>query len=737
MDMSEALPKDNTANAPLDADAWIACLGHISRHFGITFSAQSALNRVAWAHARPQPEQLALLGRQLGLRLRIYRPHELRLSGWHLPVVCEFDDGTIGTITSLSKSGEAAVLLAGEQDPTLIPLAAITPQARRFIVARPLRTLVDARVDNYIAPYREGWLRRFALPDLRPYGYVMIAALVANVLGLTGIIFSKQVYDRVVPAESFNTLHVLFAGVMLAAVFDFLMRRTRTQITDALGKRADIRLSDQVYGHALRVRNAARPKSTGSFVAQLRDLDALREMLTSTTVSLLSDLPFFFVFLAFFWYIGGSLVLVPVAAALALILPGLLVQKRLNLYVNEGMREASMRNAMLIESVQGIEDIKSLQAEDRFQQRWNHFNAVSADANLKQRNITGALQAWGHVVQTGVFATIVFFGAPMVIAGDLTTGTLVACSILGSRMMGPMTQFSQIFTRLQQARLSYQSVDNIMQLPVDQPDAQSRIGVAMLEGNFHLRGAKFFHDPAKSLPVLFIEDLKIAPGEKVAVLGRIGAGKSTLLHALSGMMEPGEGEVLLDDMQLGHIDPADLRRDIGLLTQESRLFHGTIRDNLLLGAPQATDADLIAALKISGAAEFVSRMAQGLDYMLLESGRGLSGGQRQALMLARLILRNPRIVLLDEPTASMDEQTERQLITALRDWMAGRTVVLATHRMRVLELVDRVIVVERGKISIDAERDVFLRKMRAGRAISARPKLVAGRPRARPAGGSE
>ena len=332
-------------------------------------------------------------------------------------------------------------------------MADITPQARRFIVARPLRTLVDARVDNYIAPYREGWLRRFALPDLRPYGYVMIAALVANVLGLTGIIFSKQVYDRVVPAESFNTLHVLFSGVMLAAVFDFLMRRTRTQITDALGKRADIRLSDQVYGHALRVRNAARPKSTGSFVAQLRDLDALREMLTSTTVSVLSDLPFFFVFLAFFWYIGGSLVLVPVAAALALILPGLLVQNRLNLYVNEGMREASMRNAMLIESVQGIEDIKSLQAEDRFQQRWNHFNAVSADANLKQRNITGALQAWGHVVQTGVFATIVFFGAPMVIAGDLTTGTLVACSILGSRMMGPMTQFSQIFTRLQQARL--------------------------------------------------------------------------------------------------------------------------------------------------------------------------------------------------------------------------------------------------------------------------------------------
>ena len=724
MDIREDISADQPTTAPLDAGAWVTCLGHVARHYGISFSAQSALNSAVWSAEKPQAEQLVLIGRRLGLRLRTYAPGELKLSAWRLPVVVELDDGTVGVVSSLGASGEAGLLLAGEQDPTIVPAAGLVPRIRRIVIARPLRTLVDERVDNYIAPYREGWLRRFALPDLRPYGYVMIATLTANALGLTGIIFSKQVYDRVVPAESFNTLYVLFIGVMMAAVFDFIMRRTRTSIVDMMGKKADIRLSDQVFGHAMRVRNSARPKSTGSFVAQLRDLESLREMLTSTTISVLADLPFFFVFLLFFWYIGGDLVFVPVVALVAMVLPGLFVQKRLNRHVNEGMREASMRNAMLIEAVQGIEDIKSLQAEDRFQQRWNHFNAVAADAQLKQRNITSALQAWAHAVQMSVFATIVFVGAPKVIAGDMTTGTLVACSILGSRMMGPMAQLSQIFSRLQQARLSYQSVDAVMRMPVDHPDRESRIGVAMLAGGYHLRGTRFSHDP-QGHPVLAVEDLKISPGERVAVLGRIGAGKSTLLHALAGMIEPGEGEILLDDMALGQIDPSDLRRDLGLLTQDSRLFHGTIRDNLMLGAPQASDAEILEALKVSGAIDFVSRMAQGLDYPLLEDGRGLSGGQRQALMLARLILRNPRIVLLDEPTASMDDQTERNLVAALGEWMAGRTVVLATHRMRVLDLADRVIVVERGRISFDGARDVFLRRMRAGgRPAAARPKLV-------------
>lgn len=726
MDANEPSCGGVSRSEGFDAAQWAACLGHVARHYGISFSAQSALNSAAWNSDKTPAERLALVARHLGLRIKVYAPERFRLTPWRLPAVCEFSDGTMGVITALSAGGEVCVLLSDEQAPTSHPLEMLLARARRFVVARPLRTLVDARVDAYIAPYRDGWLRRLALPDLRPYGYVMIATFTANVLGLTGIMFSKQVYDRVVPAQSFNTLYVLFVGVMLAAVFDYVMRRTRTKVIDALGKRADIRLSDQVFGHALRVKNAARPKSTGSFVAQLRDLEYLREVLTSTTISVLADLPFFFLFVLLFWYIGGNLVFVPIAALILMILPGLFVQSKLNRYVNEGMREASMRNAMLIEAVQGIEDIKSLQAEERFQQRWNHFNAVTAEAQLKQRDITSGLQAWSHAVQMSVFATIVFIGAPMVIAGDITTGTLVACSILGSRMMAPMAQFSQIFSRLQQARLSYRSVDAVMRMPVDHPDRESRIGVPSLSGRYQLRDTVFFRDAEKARAVLEIKDLTIAPGERIAVLGRIGAGKTTLLQALAGMIEPGEGEVLLDDMALGQIDPADLRREIGLLTQDSRLFHGTIRDNLMLGAPQATDAEIMAALTTSGAVDFVSRMTQGLDYPILEDGRGLSGGQRQALMVARLILRDPRIVLLDEPTASMDEQTERALIKALGLWMAGRTVIMATHRMRVLDLAERIIVLDQGKITLDEQKEAALVKMRGVAAAGARRPAVAG-----------
>lgn len=711
-------PKFDIASFP--AEAWVTCLAHVARHYGIPFSAQGALTAAAWAGDRPEDEKLRLVARNLGLRVKTASAAGFALHADRLPLVARTDEGKLVVLVSMSTDGRLGVLLEDETDETILDAAVLLPRIRDFIIPRPLRTLVDARVDDYIAPYREGWLRRFAFPDLRPYAHVMLASATANVLGLTGIIFSKQVYDRVVPAESFSTLYVLFIGVMLALAFDFIMRATRTSIVDILGKRADMRLSDHVFGHALRVKNTAKPKSTGSFIAQLRDLDTLRESMTSSTVAVISDLPFLVLFLGFFWYIGGSLVIVPAVALLLMVLPGILAQKRLHRYVNEGMREGSMRNAMLIEAVQGLDDIKMMQAEDRFQQRWNHFNAVTAEAQLKQRGITSGLQAWAQVVQMGVFATIIFVGAPMVIAGTLSTGTLVACSILGSRMMAPMAQVTQIFSRMQQTKLSHQSVDGLLRMAPDRPARESRIGVASLRGQYEFRNVDFYRDAEQSQLAMSIPHLVIPAGEKVALLGRIGSGKSTLLQAMAGLMEQGSGTALLDDMALNQIDSFDLRRDVGLLTQESRLFHGTIRENLLMAAPLATDAQIMEALTLSGAAEFVNGGGQGLDYQLLENGRGLSGGQRQALLLARLFLRDPQIVLLDEPTAAMDEQSERKLVEALGRWGAGRTMIIATHRMRMLDIVDRVIVMENGRINFNGTKAAFLQRAQPAKPV-ARP----------------
>jgi ATP-binding cassette subfamily C protein LapB len=600
-----------------------------------------------------------------------------------------------------------------------MPVADLLARAERLVIPRPARAAADRRVDAYIRPVEEHWLRRVLMQDARAYGHVAVASVVTNCLGLAGVLFSMQVYDRVVPAQSMPTLYILFLGVLIAIGFDFMLRRLRVDITDILGKRADLRLSDLVFGHALRVRNRARPTSTGTFIAQLRDLDQVRDMLTSTTVAAVADMPFFFLFLAILFVIGGTLALVPLAAVVALLVPSLLAQRRLRAHATESMRETSLRNALLVEAVQGIEDIKALQAEERFQRQWNHCNAVAGDAQLRLRGLTSSLSTWSQSVQNGVYAAVIFVGAPMVIAGDLTTGALVATSMLASRMMAPMAQVSQLLGRYQHARVAANSLDQIMALPVDSPDAAHRIPLPHVAGRFALRAAVFGHAGADAPPVLVVPSLEIAAGEKIAVLGRNGAGKSTLLQGLSGMLEPLSGEVLLDDLALHHIDPADVRRDVGILTQDSRLFHGTLRENLTMGAPHATGDEIFAALEMVGAVDFVRRLRDGLEHVVLEGGRGLSGGQRQTLLLARILLRQPAVILLDEPTAAMDETSERLFLDHFRTWSRDRTVIVATHRMRVLDLVDRIIVIDAGKPILDQPRTAALETMRTGRAQAA------------------
>lgn len=691
-----------------DLSAWIEALEHVARHYNVPFSAQGARQLAQALETPDKAESIIRVSRKLGLRAKPVRLRKLH--SWRLPVLVEFENGLVGVVVALSAERHASVVFSGDAgQPTPIPLDDLLNETRLMVLARPQRAIADERVDAYIAPYRRNWFRRIALRDLRPYAHVMLASLMANLLALAGIIFSMQVYDRVVPANSMNTLFVLFSGVLLAVLFDFIIRRLRTGILDTVGKRVDLRMSDVLFGHALRVKNTARPTSTGTFIAQLRDMEQVRELLTSTTASAVSDLPFFFLFLGIFWLIGGPLVIIPAAALLLLVAPGLMAQGKLRASAREAMREASLRNAMLVEAVQGIEDVKALQAEERFQQRWNHFNAVAAEAQLRLRSITSALTGWGHTVQTGTFAVIVFFGAPLVMNGDMTTGALVACSILGSRMMAPMAQITQVFGRLQQTKVGLKSLNAIMEMPVDHPDTEVRVSATALRGAYHMRMAVFTYGDFSMQPALTVKDLDIEAGEKVAVLGKNGAGKSTFLQALSGMMEPFSGDVTLDDLALGHIDPADVRRDVGLLTQNARLFHGTIRDNVTLGAPHASQDALFEALAMVGADEFIRRLPQGLDHPIQEGGLGLSGGQRQSLLLARLLIRQPTIILLDEPTAAMDEATERQFITRFNDWAADRTVVIATHRMRILDLVERIVVFDNGQVALDDRKDAALK----------------------------
>lgn len=690
---------------------WLQAVLTIAKHYRIEASEERLRLQLDWNPNPSSDELVTLMGRQIGLQVRASAFSPEILNPWRLPVLIAMHDGQVGVLDKLDAAGNASVQFSGDQGlAQVLTLQQLQHSIQQVYILRPEKSIPDVRIDEYVKPYESSWFWSIVLRDWKRYIDVMFASLMANILALATVLFSMNVYDRVIPAQSIPTLWVLAGGVLLAAIFEFSIRVARIYLSDIIGKRADLKISDRVFGHALRIKNKDRSKSTGTFISQIRELEGVRELVTSTTISAVADLPFFLLFLGIFWLIGGDLFWVMLAVVPLMILPGILIQKPLAKLAAEGMREGAIRNATLVEAVQGIEDIKLLRAEARFQNQWNHMNEVSAEISMRQRKLVGVVGAWTQKVQGLTFAIVVLVGCFAVMKGDMTTGALVACSILSSRMLGPIAQISGVLGRLQQAKVAKTSLDELMKKPVDQAEHAHLIHRTALHGQYELSQTLFKYAEDDAQVTLAIQKLEIRAGEKIAILGRNGAGKSTLLQLLAGMQEPVQGKIKLDGVDLGLIDPADVRRDMGLLNQNAHLFFGTVRENLKLGAPLATDQDILTVLKMTGALDFVLAKKEGLDHQVLEGGAGFSGGQRQALLLSRLLLRQPNIVLLDEPTAALDDVTEKQLIDHLHTWLGQKTLVIATHRRAVLELVDRIIVLQDGKIVMDGSKQQILQQ---------------------------
>ncbi|MFW3138086.1 type I secretion system permease/ATPase [Serratia fonticola] len=695
---------------PASLETWIAAMARAANGYGLAVDIKSVRQQMRWYEQLPAPRRLERLGHLMGLSVSLQPREKVRWRNEILPALIEIDDGGLMVIESLDNEGKALYWLNDsgdvQREAELVELL-LKGQGTIVLLGAAERGQ-DSRIDDFVQPYRKHWFWQHFRGAKRQIGEISLASIISNVLALAGILFSMQVYDRVIPAQSYSTLWVLFFGVLIAAALEYAIRLSRTVISDLMGKKIDLKISGMLFARALAIKNEARPKSTGSFISQLREIDQVRELLTSTTVGAAADMPFVLLFLVIMALVGGPLVFIPMLAIPLIVIPGILLQWPMAKLAKEGMRESALRNAVLVESIEGVEDIKALQAEPYFQRQWEQTHAVSANIGMQQRLWGARLSGWASTVQQLTYAGMLVFGSYLVLAGDITTGTIVACSLLSSRTIAPLMQLTMVFSRWQHAKTAMTGLDDLLKKPLDKPEEGKMAHCPVLSGHFQLRNLQYSYDVEKGENSITVNNLEIKPGERVAILGKVGAGKSTLLKLLSGQASATRGKVIIDGVDISHIDPSDIRRQLGFLSQESRLFFGSLRQNLMLGHPHATESEMLQALRISGALSLVQQDAASLDRIIHEGGRGLSGGQSQMVLLSRMILRNPQIVLLDEPTASMDEQLEEYVIRQMHGWLSGRTLVLVTHRPALLKLVDRIVVLDNGRVVADGPRDQIL-----------------------------
>jgi ATP-binding cassette subfamily C protein LapB len=557
------------------------------------------------------------------------------------------------------------------------------------------------------------WFWSTMLRQWPTYAEVLVAAFVINCFALASPLFVMNVYDRVVPNNATATLWVLAIGVLIVFLFDFLLKSLRGYFVDSAGRIVDIKLASILFEQVMGIRMAARPRSAGAFAAHLREFETLRDFFASATVTTLVDLPFIAFFIIIVWLIGGSLAMVPIAAVPIVIGIGVLLQWPLNHLVRRTFKEAAQKHGVLVEAINGLETVKSIGAEGRMQRAWEGFVGAAADSAHKSRLLSAITVNLAGSAANLVYVTVVIFGVYRIGDGLLTTGGLVACTILSGRAMAPLGQVASLLTRFHQSKMALETLDGVMRLPVERPADKAFVHRPDIKGAIELKNVTFTYAGQK-LPALADVSFRVAPGERVGLIGRIGSGKTTVEKLVLGLFEPDKGAVLVDGTDVRQIDPADLRRNIGCVPQDVFLFHGTMRENITMGAPFADDAAVLRAAAVAGVEDFVTRHPMGYELNVGERGEALSGGQRQAVAVARALLLDPPILVLDEPTSSMDNGAEARFMQRLGRELAGRTVILVTHRASLLALVDRIIVMDGGKVVADGPKDKIMKALANG-----------------------
>lgn len=645
------------------------------------------------------------------------------VSGSELPVLAEIelgaDEGQV--VALLARRGVGFVAARGDGEPFWLPEETLHKSAP--VVRLKPAFYYDQRSLQIDLDEPQDWFKGTLFANRDLYGFAILAGLFVNLAAIAISLFTMAVYDRVIPNDAMSSLVALLIGITVIVLTDMGLKSIRGYLVDAAGRRFDVSVGTRIFARLLTLRSETRPQSAGTLANVVREFETVRDFFTSATLVALGDVPFVFLFLLIIWWIAGAVVLVPVIGIIVMVGAGLMLQKPLAKAVARSFREGSQKAAFLHESAAGIDIIKAINAQSWARRQWETLISQSAETSLVSRQWSSLAATIAGGAANFVTIGTVAFGAVLVAAGDITSGALIAATILAGRALAPFALVSNLMARWQQTRLAVDALDKLMMAETEETPGQ----VQHVEGTGRVtfRDVTFaYPDPASQtppLPALRNVTFDVAAGECVAIVGRVGSGKSTLLKLALNLHGPQSGNVLVNGIDVRQIHPAALRNAVGYAGQEAVLFFGSIRDNLLAAHPGLDDEKLMQAARHAGLDDLLERSVHGLQTQVGEGGMCLSGGERQAVSLARALAGRPPVLLLDEPTSAMDHSTEQKVLQGLAEARSGLTTIIVTHKPYLLSLASRIIVVDRGQVVMDDTRDKVLAALAPRSASVTRP----------------
>lgn len=700
--------------------ALLGCLLILSRFHDSPVSAETAIAGLPLVNGILTPSVFGRAAKRAGLASRISHSSLEQLNGNLLPAILILKNDKACVVNRIDTEQQTAEVVYPELSETVVavPLREIQSQfSGQVIYARP-EFRFDSRAPEIKKLRDRHWFWGVIAENRRLYRDVLLAAVMINCFAVAMPLFVMNVYDRVVPNHATDTLWVLAVGVFVVLCADLVLRLMRSWFVDLGASRADVKLSAAIMERVLGMKMANRPASAGSFAANIQAFESVRSFIGSLTVVALVDLPFVLLFATVIAIIGWPLVLPIIAGALLVLIYALSAQAKMHSLSETSMRAGAMRNSTLIESLSNLETLKSFGAESKIQSIWEKTTIFLTRTAAQMRLISASITNGAQWTQHSVAVAIIIIGVYMIIEGNLTQGGLIAAYLLSSRAMAPISQAAGLLAQYHHSATAMQSLNEIMERPVERPENKNWISRPALQGEIEFRHVCFRY-PDDERQALNDVSFRIKAGEHVAVLGRNGSGKSTLEKLILGLYEPESGAILVDGVDIRQIDPSELRRQIGYVPQDVSMFFGTLKDNIITAAPQAEDHQILRAATLSGLAPFINSHPAGFDMQVGERGQLLSGGQRQSVAIARALINDPPILLLDEPTGSLDHTSEETIKQNLTRYAKGKTLLVITHRSSLLTLADRLLVIDGGKVVADGPKAEVMEALKQGRVGSA------------------